>query len=176
VLNAPHPAAMNDALRHNPRQLVRSWYLFAFQIPALPEALFRANGFRGAQELLVRTSRPGTFPPDKLRHYRRAWAQPKALASMLNWYRAAARAGGDAAALTRSVAVPALLVWGAEDAALVPELAAASIAYCPQGRLARLPEAGHWVQAEAPAAVNRLLLDWLAAPPHTSASPPAGSP
>jgi pimeloyl-ACP methyl ester carboxylesterase len=94
---------------------------------------------------------------------------------MLNWYRAAVRKAGDTAAIARPVPVPTLIIWGEEDAFLVPEMAEASLAYCPQGRLARVPEAGHWVKDEAPAAVNRLLLDWLATPPQSSDSTRANS-
>src|SRR5579884_3024966 len=42
VLNAPHPAAFRRELR-TPGQLLRSWYVFFFQLPALPEWLFRAG-------------------------------------------------------------------------------------------------------------------------------------
>src|SRR5204863_6767394 len=41
VLNCPHPKPFSKALRSNLRQLARSWYMFFFQIPALPEAIVR---------------------------------------------------------------------------------------------------------------------------------------
>src|SRR5262249_42468870 len=54
VLNCPHPAIFARALRTNLRQLRRSWYMFFFQLPRLPEwVLSRADfaalerGFRG---------------------------------------------------------------------------------------------------------------------------------
>src|SRR3954451_16988189 len=41
ILNVPHPARMERALRTSPRQLLHSWYMFFFQIPWLPERLMR---------------------------------------------------------------------------------------------------------------------------------------
>src|SRR5438128_2134073 len=38
ILNVPHPERMLRALR-TPRQLAKSWYIFFFQIPWLPETL-----------------------------------------------------------------------------------------------------------------------------------------
>jgi pimeloyl-ACP methyl ester carboxylesterase len=39
VMNCPHPAIFAEHLRTNGRQLARSWYMFFFQIPWLPETL-----------------------------------------------------------------------------------------------------------------------------------------
>ena len=65
VLNVPHPVVMMKHLRGDPGQLLRSWYMFFFQFPAAPEALFRRIGRRA----LVRTSRAGTFSPQELDRY-----------------------------------------------------------------------------------------------------------
>src|SRR2546428_372573 len=43
VLNCPHPAIFAQHLRANGRQLARSWYMFFFQLPWLPEAVLRAG-------------------------------------------------------------------------------------------------------------------------------------
>src|ERR1700687_2494814 len=45
VLNVPHPSVMRKFLSTRPRQIVRSWYMFFFQLPWLPEALFSAFNF-----------------------------------------------------------------------------------------------------------------------------------
>src|SRR5215207_7978363 len=46
VLNAPHPIRFLKGLR-SPRQLRRSWYMLAFQLPWLPERLLAARDFQG---------------------------------------------------------------------------------------------------------------------------------
>ena len=72
VINVPHPAVMLRALRSSPRQLARSWYMFAFQLPWLPEATFRFRNFRSLARGLQTTSRPGTFSDADLDEYRRS--------------------------------------------------------------------------------------------------------
>src|SRR6266571_7764457 len=88
VLNVPHPAVMRKFLSTRPRQFLRSWYIFFFQLPWLPEALFSAFNFHIGSRSLLRSSRPGTFSTEDLAQYRAAWSQPGALTGMINWYRA----------------------------------------------------------------------------------------
>jgi pimeloyl-ACP methyl ester carboxylesterase len=89
--------------------------------------------------------------------YRQAWARPRALTTMLHWYRAAlrypVRVRGPG-----TVQVPTDIIWGEEDAFLVPELAPASLAFCREGTLTSLPGCSHWVQHEAPERVTGILL------------------
>jgi len=158
ILNAPHPALLAGyALRH-PGQLLRSWYVLAFQLPGLPEAAFRARTYRLPMRALTGTSRPGTFAPADLRAYRAAWAQPGAVTAMLNWYRALRRRRP---APARRVAVPTLILWGDKDAFLQPGLADAALALCDDGRLVRFPDATHWLQHEEAERVNRALVRFL---------------
>ncbi|MGI4883668.1 MAG: alpha/beta fold hydrolase [Janthinobacterium lividum] len=159
VLNVPHPRVLAGALRRQPRQLLKSWYVFFFQLPWVPEALARLRGYWAARRALRRTSRPGTFSAADLVKYQDAWAQPGALRSMINWYRVAARFGRRLAPAGR-VAVPLHIIWGRDDAFLRANLAQASLAYCDDGRLTYL-QASHWVQHEKAAQVNQLLIDFL---------------
>src|SRR6266850_1305563 len=50
VLNVPHPSVMRKFLSTRPRQILRSWYMFFFQLPWLPEALFSAFHFRARSQ------------------------------------------------------------------------------------------------------------------------------
>jgi len=52
------------------------------------------------------------------------------------------------------VDVPALLVWGAEDAFLGRELVQPTIELCRNGRVEFLEEATHWLTHEDPERVN----------------------
>ena len=159
VLNVPHPQVFGAALRR-PGQLLRSWYTFFFQLPVLPELLTRLRGWWLARQALRRTSRPGTFSDADLLLYQAAWAQPRAMHSMLNWYRAAFRFARRLGQAGR-VAVPACIIWGQADAFLKAELARESLAWCDAGQLTYLPTT-HWVQHEAAAEVTDLLLQFLA--------------
>ncbi|WP_165249369.1 alpha/beta fold hydrolase [Paludisphaera soli] len=160
ILNAPHPAASKRYLLTSPRQLLKSWYVFAFQLPRLPEALLRRDDFRPLAESLRNTSRPGTFADADLDEYRRAWSQPGAITAMIHWYRALLRYGPSAGRSAR-VVVPALILWGARDRFLERGIAEASLALCDRGRLEFFDEATHWIQHEEPDRVNRRLIEFL---------------
>lgn len=161
-LNMPHPAVMLDALRQNPRQVLRSWYAGFFQLPVLPEWLAQRSNWWLATQALVRTSRRGTFSDTDLAQYRQAWAQPgpdgtPAYRSMIHWYRAFARYRPPLPPTVR-ITVPTLLIWGRQDSFLLPELAQASLDLCDNGQLVYIDKATHWVQHEAPDRVNHLIL------------------
>ena len=161
ILNGPHPMVMSDHLRHHPAQLRRSWYIFYFQLPWLPEWSARAGNWRAAVRALRDSSRRGTFTDADLDRYREAWSRPGAFTAMLNWYRAILR---HPPRLPRNprVTVPTLIIWGAQDLVLGRELAVSSVEYCDRGRLVLIEEASHWVHHEEPERVNGLLLDFLA--------------
>ena len=161
IFNVPHPAAMVRALRTNPRQMLRSWYMLFFQLPRLPEFILSARNFASLADSLVKTSIPGTFSADDLDRYREAWAQPGAITAMLNWYRALPGALKDFNADESRVPVPTRILWGARDRFLLREVGAASLQYCDQAELFDFPNATHWLQHEEPERVNQLLIEFF---------------
>jgi hypothetical protein len=48
LLNVPHPSrgVMKAAIRRRPRQPLMGWYVFAFQLPVLPEWILRWRNWR----------------------------------------------------------------------------------------------------------------------------------
>jgi pimeloyl-ACP methyl ester carboxylesterase len=165
ILNVPHPAVMIQWLRKSLSQLRKSWYMFSFQIPWLPEWWLGRKDAQGAIELLRRSSRRGTFMDIDFDHYREAWAQPGAWMAMINWYRSSIRSGfgnifKSSSELPR-ISVPTLMLWGKQDVALGYEMAQPSIDLCEKGKLIFLEEATHWVQHDEPVEVNRTLLEFL---------------
>ncbi|MFZ2488114.1 MAG: alpha/beta hydrolase [Anaerolineae bacterium] len=163
ILNVPHTAVMFRTLLRSWTQIRRSWYIFFFQLPGLPEASLRRNNWANAVRSLKGSTRRGTFSAAQIEGYRAAWGQPGAITGMINWYRAALRHQRTLASLGR-IHVPTRMIWGAQDIALGKEMAQPSIELCDQGELVLLEQAGHFVQHEEPAQVNALLLDFLARP------------
>jgi pimeloyl-ACP methyl ester carboxylesterase len=159
VLNVPHPAVMRRHLFTSPRQLLRSWYVFFFQLPAWPERFLARGGFASLARA-VRGGRRGTCTDADLAVYREAWAQPGALTGMLGWYRAAVRFAPTALP-RRKVAAETLLLWGARDRFLGREMAAPSLERCERGRLEVFEEASHWIQHDDADAVNDRLVRFL---------------
>ena len=119
VLNAPHPIRFLKGLR-SLRQLRRSWYILAFQLPWLPERLIAARDFRALRRALGRQpTRPGAFTAQDIDRYVAAAAQPGALRAAVNYYRAAFRANPLAQVHSlRRVDAPTLVVWEDQDRSL----------------------------------------------------------
>lgn len=159
IINVPHPVAFKQLVRSNVSQLRKSWYVFAFQIPRLPEWFFRRSNYEPLISAMREGSLSGAYTVTDFERYRRAWAEEGALTGMLNWYRAAFRHRESPP--QQRVQAPTLLIWGKNDQALVPELAPRSVSYCDDGRLERFPDATHWVPNEHPERVSELLLDHL---------------
>jgi pimeloyl-ACP methyl ester carboxylesterase len=159
VLNVPHPSVMRRFLTSRPRQTLRSWYMFFFQLHWLPEAVFSAFDFRMGVGSLLRSSRPGTFSPEDLARYREAWSQPGALTAMINWYRALFRRRMKFR--DRTVHVPTRILWGERDAFLLTEMAHESLRYCTSAELFTFASASHWLQHEEPARVSEILVDFF---------------
>lgn len=153
VINAPHPLVMWRQLRRDPAQLLRSWYVFLFQLPRLPEALARRHDWSWLARALRDSSRPGTFTAEDLALYRQAWSRPGAIRAMLHWYRAALQRPPLTPTLPR-VGVPTLLLWGCRDRFLGQAMARESITLCDEGTLHVFEEASHWLHQEEPEAVN----------------------
>jgi pimeloyl-ACP methyl ester carboxylesterase len=165
VMNVPHPTVMMRTVRRSFTQLRKSWYMFFFQIPRLPEWIMGRNNAQATSEMLKRSAKEDTFSDEDLNYYRQAWNQPGALTAMLNWYRSAIRSGfgksRGAPVSSGRITPPTLLIWGKKDVALGSEMAQPSIDLCENGRLIFFDQATHWVQHDEAEAVNRLLLDFL---------------
>jgi pimeloyl-ACP methyl ester carboxylesterase len=161
VVNAPHPDAFRRELM-TPGQMLRSWYAAAFQVPVLPEAAFRANGFALLEHIFRASSvKPGAYTDEDIRRYQEAAARPGAITSMINYYRAAARFPHPP---TQRITRPTLLVWGEQDQALTVRLTEGLDEWVPGIRVERIPDVSHWVPAEAPDRLNALLTGFLCSP------------
>lgn len=160
ILNVPHPVVFMNTVRSNPLQMLKSWYVGFFQIPALPEAFLAGNNAEAMARAMKASARPDTFSDEDLAMYREAWTRPDALKSMINWYRAIVRHRPDVTGSAR-VRIPTLMIWGEKDIALDVSMAESSIKMCDRGHLVKIREATHWVQHDARSQVSGLLVDFL---------------
>jgi epoxide hydrolase 4 len=162
VMNLPHPARFAEGLK-TWKQRRKSWYIAFFQLPWLPEAMLTRNRAAAIRQMFRGMAIDKTrFPREVLDVYADAALRPGAASAMVNWYRAAARGGKGALGRGKPVVdVPTLVVWGEEDAALGVELLDGTDRFVPDLTIRRLPGVSHWVQQEAPEAVNAILEKWL---------------
>jgi len=161
IMNVPHPKCAQREMRHW-YQLKKSWYIFFFQLPGLPEWLLGRNGAerikRAFSRMAVDKSR---FPEEDLQVYANAASRPGALRSMINYYRALLRTPDVRQIGDGMVRVPTLMIWGEEDSAIDIRCTDGTEEWVPDLKLHRLPAVSHWVQQEAPERVNAILREWL---------------
>jgi len=162
IMNVPHPACMARELR-TWAQLKKSWYVFFFQIPWLPERMLTSRGGDGIRRAFVDMAiDKSRFPVAVTDEYRLNALAPGAMKAMINYYRAALRAGGQAMNPEPSnVDVPTLMIWGLEDTALGKATTEGTDRYVKDLTLRYLPGVSHWVQQEAPEKVNAMIEAWI---------------
>ena len=162
LLNAPHPLAFVRELRRSTEQRRRSAYFFFFQLPVLPERKIRANGFAVVGKMLRRDPvTKGAFSDEDVRLYTEALARPGALTAALNYYRAAFRYRPRVRGRKWPAGLKTFVIWGERDRYLGPALLDGLERWVPDLAVERIPDASHWVQADAPARVNELLIRFL---------------
>lgn len=165
VMNCPHPGAFQKQLRSNWRQLRRSWYMFWFQVPWLPELAIRLAARRFVEQAFRGWAiRKEAFSDEDLRRYVEAIQKPGALTAAINYYRAAfrevVRRGERKFA---PITCPTLLIWGEEDVALGKELTYGMEPYFTNRfEIKYIPQCSHWVQQEQPELVNQYMREFLA--------------
>ncbi|MFT3921807.1 MAG: alpha/beta fold hydrolase [Myxococcales bacterium] len=162
LVNAPHPLVFAKALLLRPSQILRSWYMFFFQIPWLADRLFEL----GDSALLAFMLRYGAHidDPSLLARYREHWRRNPGSARMpLYWYRALFRnmLAADVGLLRRTIEVPALILWGTRDGAFATGTAEHSARYFRRARVQNFA-AGHWPFREQPREFSQSLLTWFA--------------
>lgn len=168
VMQAP-PAAIWRA-NMTTKQLLRSWYMFFFQIPRFPEWLLRQKNFEAIEKSFTeKVIRKNTFSQGDVELYKEAARQPGALTGAINYYRANVmdrlRAKKESTSSPSSgvrVKVPTLFIFAEQDFAILPETVRGIEKYIDAYyREVRIPDSGHWVQNEAAEEVNIALLDFL---------------
>ncbi|MEO5980862.1 MAG: alpha/beta fold hydrolase [Pedococcus sp.] len=163
VLSTPHHHAMAWALRHG-GQARKSWYMLAFQLPLLPEAVLR----RRLPEVLRRSG----LPAEDVARYVARFRQQGAASGGLAWYRALRprvsgllhhRPARPAPSRPSQITVPTTYLWGRHDPALGREAAERTAKWVgPDYRFVELA-AGHWLPETHPDEVAVAILDGVRA-------------
>jgi pimeloyl-ACP methyl ester carboxylesterase len=167
VLNCPHPVNLVEAVRGNPRQLLRSGYVFFFQLPWLPETILRLGSGFLVQSFRWSAVQKDAFRQADLAVFRRELSRPGLLRAGIDWYRAGFRAQlglsryGIKVESLPMIEAPALLLWGTGDRFLGRELTEGTERHVRQLRTVYLDQCGHWTQQEQPERVNFLLLEFI---------------
>jgi pimeloyl-ACP methyl ester carboxylesterase len=183
VLQVPPAAVWRANL--SLRQLLRSWYMFFFQLPRIPEWTIGRKDFAALDRTFKETVvRKDTFSDADIEIYKEALRRPGALTAAVNYYRAnvrrlmskrnakdtperdghrsEARVGQARHSGEGRIRVPTLFIFGEQDFAILPATVRdiKNHIEAPYHEL-RIADSGHWVQNEAVAEVNEALIDFL---------------
>lgn len=172
VVNCPHPSVLARRI-WRPAQFARSWYMFFFQLPVLPERALSAHGGAAVPRMIRRAMvNPSRVDDARLAPYAAHFAHPDAARAAVDYYRQAIRGLFTPSGARRllqhypRIRAPFRLVWAEEDIALGKELTVDLEPYFTQPPDVRyLPGVGHFAPLEAPDAVASLLLEHLGPAP-----------
>lgn len=160
-ISVPHPAAFLRAIVTS-RQVLSSWYMYAFQLPVLPERMMIGDGSQW-QKLSKRLQDSGLTRERADRDAKRM-AEDGTLTAAVNWYRAMML--NKPGEITKKTTVPTMFLWGDQDQFCKPAGALACGKYVDAPyRFERFEGGSHWLPEEQTDAVSKLLLDHFASYP-----------
>lgn len=159
MINAPHPAIWKREMYADPVQRKKSRYVKMFRLRGIPEWAMRRKNYSALIEALEGSAREGAFDRQEWAQYRKAWSEPKALTSMIHWYRALLKK--ELPKTPGKIGVPVLLIWGEKDEFTDPGLAKKSIELCERGGTLFFAEGTHWVLREEAVSINPMLVTFL---------------
>ncbi|WP_408898250.1 alpha/beta fold hydrolase [Nocardioides sp. R1-1] len=152
AVSVPHPGAFLSSLVRS-GQLLKSWYMLAFQLPVLPETLL--GRVRSASD---RQLRHAGMTREDLDRVRSEIVDSGALPHALGWYRALPL--NDPRAMRTRVGVPTTLVWSDEDVALGRWGAEHTVRWVDAPyRFVELNGVSHWIPTHAPDVLAEAILD-----------------
>lgn len=155
-----------------PRQLRRSWYIWFFQLTAMPELLLAANDHELLATLWDDWS-PGYDASTDLDHVRDALGAPANVEAAIGYYRAmfdtsrhhSAHAEAQAACLAAPIQ-PALYLHGADDGCIGAEMVTDAVLGAlphPSSQMEIVENAGHFLHLERPDHVNDRIVEFVTA-------------
>ena len=161
-MNGPHPNAYLRACMQDPRQFLKSWYVYFFQLPWLPEMVIRMDDMR-ALDIALSDVPSRNMPPDGTAKYKEAMRQPGALSAMVGWYRAVLRKLFKVMVSGKKYTsdVPTLVIWGARDDYLSRACNNALPDYYPDIEIEYVERASHWIQMQEPELVNAKIIQYF---------------
>ncbi|WP_428263311.1 alpha/beta fold hydrolase [Haliangium sp.] len=164
TLAVPHPQVFLRRLLRFPGQVGRSWYMFFFQVPGMPERVMRRRDF-ALIDRLWRLWSPGFVLPEDDRAALHDCLQVS-MPAPVAYYRALTRPPSKLLARVRApvrpIAVPLLYLHGTRDGCISARLSEGQDEYFtgPYERML-VQAAGHFLQLEAPDPVASHIIDWF---------------
>jgi pimeloyl-ACP methyl ester carboxylesterase len=159
LLNIPHPRCLERELANNPEQHQASEYARQFQ--QLPEG-GRTVLHKGVTYTLTPELFAGGFKDVNVREKYLEAIRRSSIDSMMNYYKANFPRPPYKEKTYPPVKCPVLMIHGLDDPFLLPGALNDTWRYLEKEfTLVTVPNAGHWVQYDAPELVTQCMLRWL---------------
>uniref|UniRef100_A0A8C8SL51 AB hydrolase-1 domain-containing protein n=1 Tax=Pelusios castaneus TaxID=367368 RepID=A0A8C8SL51_9SAUR len=164
LMNSIHPSVLQEYVVCHPFQLLRSSYIFMFQLPRLPELLFSLGDFQLLKQILADgktgvQTRERRLTAQELEAYLFSFSKPGGLTPPINYYR---NLFSRSPMRCQDVLVPTLVIWGEKDVYLEAGMISFLEQYLRKHyRVERVPSASHFIQEDQPHTVNQLIWSFL---------------
>lgn len=164
ILNAAHPSTFTREILNNPVQQQKSAYIRDLIAEDSPEQM-RKNNFAYLKAIVSQDIDRLPFSDKQMDAHLTAWRQPKAIESMLNYYRKMPlhenKERNDAKIPNIRIERPTLILWGLDDSAFCPELLEGIEEYVPNLIVEKFAGASHWLHHEIADRVNASIKAFL---------------
>lgn len=188
IMNASHPAIFIRHIQNDWQQFLQSWFIFFFQLPWLPELMFRCNDMKIFEKMF------GPFIRDEqeLDVYKYYFQTFLDCQCPINYYRAFIRGYGHHDLLKRLnqakrsfesslIDTTTLIIWSDQNAinitnttattdvqCMIPSLVRESAMLCRKSIIKFINNGSHWIHFEKPREINQIIRQFLsnALPPH----------
>jgi pimeloyl-ACP methyl ester carboxylesterase len=170
IMNGVHPVPFQRALAAGGPQTAASQYIHYLRAEGSEEKLAE-DGFAKLMTLFSANMDHGWSDADTVAAYRQEWSRPGRMRGMVNWYRASPLAVGTPGEVVvdlpelpvekLQVRCPHLLIWGADDTALLPEATEGLEDFAADLTRVEIAGADHWLHHQKPQEVAQAILDWL---------------
>jgi len=157
ILNAPHPKIFQNTIMSDKKQRKASAYVFQFQSEGGEQFLLE-NNYQVLQLTIFGTaSNRKAFTKEDKEIYMKAWAQPNAIISGVNYYKAFSGENQG----TGLIKVPTLDIWGMKDIFILPVQLENLPKYVNDLKIIRSENASHWIMYDDPQLVINNIKEFI---------------
>ncbi|KAJ1521111.1 hypothetical protein ONE63_002813 [Megalurothrips usitatus] len=169
MMNGPHPKVYAYLMANSKSQSRKSWYIFLFQLPFLPELFVKTDNFSMFDRIFINPKkRQAWVTDDDIEAFKYTFSQPGAISPPINYYRAAMRRRVFEGFEERKTAKPktgarppGLYLFGVEDVAIDIANVEKHKDFFQPIETVLIPEGNHFVQQDKPQAVNDAMRSFL---------------
>jgi pimeloyl-ACP methyl ester carboxylesterase len=151
------PPGFNALLPKHRRQFLRSWYMWLFQLPDVPERALRWRNFALIEFLWGTWSPEWDYPDSRINDVKETFRAEGTVEHAIQYYRdtidvspSALLGNGPSLEEVPPIETPTLVVCGERDGSVGPELFERADEAIEDCRVVRIPGAGHFMHHERP--------------------------